>query len=255
MREVATPQVYLISRPEINSAGMFNYLKEIGGDAWYNRVGAQTVLSEIPAAEGLIEFMGRLCYRSWEPGLNKNITKIREDRNDYLLNILRSAHGSVLEHAWFSFAIHDGSRVFTAEMNRHRVGVAISEQSLRYVRLDDIPMWFPQATLREESIEAMRAHIRTTEEVINSIYYFEGINEASDFATKKTITSAVRAGSRGLLESNTAWRSDSARSAAGTGTRSPPSLELSVTSGGGRSNAAASRRSSAKAAGVTAPCL
>jgi thymidylate synthase (FAD) len=192
MREVEQPKVYLLSRPSINTKAMLDYLREIGGEAWYERVGVKLALSEIPAAEGLIEFMGRLCYKSWEPGLNKNVTKIREDRSDYMLNLLRSAHGSVLTHAWFSFVIHDGSRVFTAEMNRHGVGTAISEQSLRYVRLDDIPMWFPHNTLSEESIRIMRTTVNEIEGAISAIYELEGIESAEDFHNKKQITSAVR---------------------------------------------------------------
>ncbi len=116
------PKVFLISEPQINTTGMLAYLKDVGGEAWYERV---MVGEDPPSSEGLVEFMGRLCYRSWEPGLNKNITRIREDRGEYLLNILRSAHGSVLEHAVFSFAIRDGSRVFTAEMNRHKAGTRL----------------------------------------------------------------------------------------------------------------------------------
>lgn len=192
MREIKQPKVYLISRPSINTEAMLDYLREIGGEAWYERVGAKLALQEIPAAEGLVEFMGRLCYKSWEPGLNKNVTRIREDRDEYMLNLLRSAHGSVLAHAWFSFVIHDGSRVFTAEMNRHGVGTAISEQSLRYVRLDDIPMWFPHNTLTEESIHIMQATVKMIERAITSIYELEGIENAEDFQSKKQITSAVR---------------------------------------------------------------
>jgi thymidylate synthase (FAD) len=192
MREIEQPKVYLIGRPSVDTAAMFEYLREMGGEAWWDRVGAKIALEEVPAAEGLIEFMGRLCYKSWEPGLNANVTKIREDRCDYILNLLRSAHGSVLSHAWFNFVIHNGSRVFTAEMNRHGVGTAISEQSLRYVRLDDIPMWLPHGTLKEESIEVMRSTVGMIEEAVIAIYALEGIDNAADFQTKKTITSAVR---------------------------------------------------------------
>ena len=48
-------------------------------------------------AQRLIEFMGRMCYRSWAPGLNPNVNRVRADSTAYLENILRSAHGSVLE--------------------------------------------------------------------------------------------------------------------------------------------------------------
>ena len=39
--------------------------------------------------------------------------------------------------------LHNVSRVVTHELVRHRPGVAISQESLRFVRLTDIPFWFP----------------------------------------------------------------------------------------------------------------
>lgn len=188
------PQVFLIGQPMINTDEMLEYLRAVGGQKWFERIGAKVALNEIPAAEGMIEFMGRLCYRSWEPGLNKNVTKIREDRKDYLLNILRSGHGSVLTHSWFGFAIHNGSRVFTAEMNRHAVGTAISEQSLRYVRLDkDLPFRLPHDVLLPETIERGRALVEHIESEIGEMYATEGIDaEGASFHEKKTKTSAIR---------------------------------------------------------------
>lgn len=199
MRILDAPAVHLIAEPVINAKGMLAYLKEVGGEAWFNRVfdgetrarwGLGPDSKAIPAAEGLVEFMGRLCYKSWQPGLNKNVTRVREDRGDYLLNVLRSGHGSVLEHAYFSFVIRGGSRVFTAEMNRHRAGVAISEQSLRYVRLDDIEFWMPSG-LMPESEDDMQEAVEFTERKIGDIYERE-FTDDMDFGTKKAITSKVR---------------------------------------------------------------
>ena len=92
-----------------------------------------------------MEFGGRACYRSWEPGLNPNVTRVRTDQKEYFANILRSAHGSVLEHANWSFALRNVSRVFTHELVRHRAGSAFSQESLRYVRLTDIGFRVPPA--------------------------------------------------------------------------------------------------------------
>ncbi|HEY3960153.1 MAG TPA: FAD-dependent thymidylate synthase, partial [Solirubrobacteraceae bacterium] len=105
-----TPQVFLIARPSIDVAGMRAYLEVVGGESWLDlREGEQ----EGPTAgELLLEFGGRACYRSWEPGLNPNVTRIRTDRREYFANILRSGHGSVLEHANYSFALRNVSRVF-----------------------------------------------------------------------------------------------------------------------------------------------
>jgi thymidylate synthase (FAD) len=94
----------------------------------------------------LIALAGKRCYMSFEAGLNPNVTKIRKEYSEYFDNILASGHGSVLEHSVYSFAIENCTRVFTAEMNRHRAGWAISEGSLRFIRFDkEVPYWLPDS--------------------------------------------------------------------------------------------------------------
>ncbi|HEX4466002.1 MAG TPA: FAD-dependent thymidylate synthase, partial [Solirubrobacteraceae bacterium] len=118
MRET-TPSVFLIARPSIDVDGMRGYLQSVGGESWLDRRldGAE---GDVNGGELIVEFGGRACYRSWEPGLNPNVTKVRTDQREYFANILRSAHGSVLEHANYSFALRSVSRVFTHELVRHR---------------------------------------------------------------------------------------------------------------------------------------
>lgn len=135
MRSVE-PKVFLISRPQIDWDAVIDYLEEVDGVEWAQlKLGSQ--------AQNLIEFAGRMCYRSWKPGLNPNVRKVRTDQAKYLENILSSGHGSVLEHANFTFVFHNVSRVFTHELVRHRAGTAISQESMRFVRLEDIPLWLP----------------------------------------------------------------------------------------------------------------
>jgi thymidylate synthase (FAD) len=85
-----------------------------------------------------------MCYRSWEPGLNPNVSRVRTDSAQYLGNVVRSQHGSVLEHANFTFVLHNVSRVLTHELIRHRAGSAFSQESLRYVRLVRHPVLVPR---------------------------------------------------------------------------------------------------------------
>lgn len=184
MKAVTEPEVFLIAKPQIDVEAMKEYLQKVGGIEWAGRTW------NAPDAERLIEFAGRLCYRSWEPGLNANVTKVREDRGEYLENVLRSGHGSVLEHASFSFVIHNASRVLTAELNRHRAGIAISEQSLRFVRLDDLPFRLPP-TLSPESQAMMEFAVKSVEETIAAIIENE-ITDDMSFAEKKEKTSAIR---------------------------------------------------------------
>lgn len=106
----------------------------------------------------LVALAAKRCYMSFEPGLNPNVTKVRRDLTAYLDNVLKSGHGSVLEHACYTFAIEGVSRVFTGEMNRHRAGVGISEGSMRYIRYRDIPYWLPTSIIptTEETAAYMR---------------------------------------------------------------------------------------------------
>lgn len=134
------PEVRLIAKPEIDWSVVKEYLDGVGGMEWYDRITAYQPSD--PGAE-LVEFAGRLCYRSWAPGLNANVAKVRTDSADYIENVLKSGHGSVIEHANYSFIFHNVSRVFTHEVVRHRAGCAYSQESMRFVRLTDIPFWFP----------------------------------------------------------------------------------------------------------------
>jgi thymidylate synthase (FAD) len=143
------------------------------------------------AGELLVEFAGRACYRSWEPGLNPNVSKVRTDQREYFANILRSAHGSVLEHANYSFALRNISRVFTHELVRHRAGSAFSQESLRYVRLADIGFRVPPAL--EPVRERALAIVEQLEEFQRSAAKELGIDEEGvPFHVKKEVTSALR---------------------------------------------------------------
>lgn len=154
----------------------------------------------------LIALAAKRCYKSFEPGLNPNVTKVRKDYTEYFDNILASGHGSVLEHTVYSFAIENVSRVFTAEMNRHRAGCAISEGSLRFIRFDkNIPFWMPtslqedpndDADLRQRKyksrelfLEAFRHQEKIYSELLN-IWDMEEGNH--NFAYKKKVTSCLR---------------------------------------------------------------
>lgn len=201
--KAVNPSVYLISRPSLNWDAIRAYLEAVSGESWLDRLDR----SSLPAGEQLVEFMGRLCYRSWAPGLNPNVTKIREDSSQYLLNILRSGHGSVLEHANYSFIFHNVSRVFTHEVVRHRAGTAISQESLRFVRLTDLPFEHPEYV--RENAELLRA----ADDLLASMENFQaltvkatGIDQPGvDFHTKKTVTSAARRYAPDGVATNLGW--------------------------------------------------
>ncbi len=123
---------------------------EKGIRAWLERLGVSDIdaymkeVEDLTGPEAAIALSGKRCYMSFEVGANPNITRIRKCWTEYIDNILKSGHGSVFEHATYSYGIEGLTRVCTAELNRHRAGVAISEGSQRFIRFgEDIPFWMP----------------------------------------------------------------------------------------------------------------
>lgn len=219
MRNVE-PKAYLIAQSQIGAI-----------DKWLEDLGVSLerrdeLCSDMTKTDGeqIVEMAGRRCYMSFEPKLNPNVTRIREDIAEYLENLLKSRHGSVLEHVSYTFALENVSRVFTAEMNRHRAGVAISEGSMRYIRFTDIPFWMPHSIRAEtklatqegiECLEHMRSNgggkytvdqkkcmsqaifeeaFGNAERLYKELLYIWGdeLADNSTFALKKEITSMMR---------------------------------------------------------------
>src|SRR6266567_2582525 len=78
------------------------------------------------AGERLAEFAGRICYMSQHNPANRSTA-------DYLENIKKQGHGSVLEHAVYVLLIEGISRSCSHELVRHRAGFGYSQISQRYV--------------------------------------------------------------------------------------------------------------------------
>lgn len=183
------PKVFLIGESRMDFAQLDAYLEHIG-TSWRPPYGKEATLSH---GETLVEVYGRLCYRSWEPGMNRNVTKIRAGQVEYIGNILKSGHGSVIEHPVSHWIFADVSRVFTHEFVRHRAGTAFSQESLRYVRLTDLGLWLPPeieaepeiAKLFEETFESLeKLQVRLAEAF--------KLDDEKSFARKKKVTSAMR---------------------------------------------------------------
>jgi thymidylate synthase (FAD) len=106
-----------------------------------------TWLGDGTDGERLAEFAGRLCYMS-----QRNPAK-RETR-EYLENIKRQGHGSVLEHAVYSILVEGVSRSLTHELVRHRAGTAMSQLSQRYVDESEANFVVPPAIIGDEALTA-----------------------------------------------------------------------------------------------------
>jgi thymidylate synthase (FAD) len=195
----AKPLVIKIGETRIDRSGVEQMLRALS----VSPEGAQRFENAEDNGETLIELAGRICYESFEVGLNPNVTRIRLNPRDYFENLLRKGDGSVAEHASVSFALVGVSRIMTHELVRHRVGVAVSQESLRYVRPKDIRFWIPdelsaeQKSAMKTAVEEMEAAYRRLEQSIPW--------EKMDMDSKKRLTSAIRRILPDGLATNVIW--------------------------------------------------
>jgi len=103
-------------------------------------------IGESTDGERLAEFAGRLCYMSQRNPAGRTT-------REYLENIKRQGHGSVLEHAHYSLLLEGISRSLTHELVRHRV-FNFSQLSQRYVDESDANFVVPPAIVGDQALEA-----------------------------------------------------------------------------------------------------
>jgi thymidylate synthase (FAD) len=118
--------VAMVSRPHVDLTGVQDFLDGFDAD-----LGFQDYLddpTDLPPAEALVKFMGQACYLSMGPKRTYN-----NGAAGYFDNLKSSGHGSVFEHANFSFFIWGIDRSVTHELVRHRAGFGFSQVSQRYV--------------------------------------------------------------------------------------------------------------------------
>jgi len=110
-------RVYVLNRPSIDQSQVAHFLEDMfinwKSDASHG-------------ADMLCEIAGRVCYMSFAKPRPGGVSA-------YLERIKQCGHGSVFEHASWTFLITGISRSLTHELVRHRAGFAFSQLSQRYV--------------------------------------------------------------------------------------------------------------------------
>jgi thymidylate synthase (FAD) len=131
IKVIREPRVYLVGRPSLVEEGWKAFFEDegvgltIAGRPLVEGLELHWSTDTENAAELLCMAAGKICYDAFGKG--------RSATAEYLGHIISSGHGSVLEHAVWNFIIAGVSRVFSHEHVRHRVGIAISQRSQRYV--------------------------------------------------------------------------------------------------------------------------
>ncbi len=153
-------------------------------------------IGESTDGERLSEFAGRLCYMSQRNPASRST-------REYIENIKRQGHGSVLEHATYSLLLEGVSRSLTHELVRHRAGFAYSQLSQRYVDESEANFVVPPAIIGDERLEtswreqiesAQRTYVMLVEELMKRYAWV---------ADKVHRRKMAREGARGVLPNST----------------------------------------------------
>jgi thymidylate synthase (FAD) len=115
---VGAPEIFVLARSELSNSVEHLYS--------YFGTPKPTPNSSSCSAERVVEIAGRTCYLSFANPSGKSTS-------DYIENLIRQGHESVLEHVTWTFVLVGVSRAFTHQMVRHRIGFAYSQLSQQYV--------------------------------------------------------------------------------------------------------------------------
>jgi thymidylate synthase (FAD) len=137
LKIVREPKVYLVGRQTLDPQGIERFLAD--HEAVWN--------TDTPVAgEALAELAGRVCYMSYGKG--------RKTNREFLQHLIEVGHGSVLEHAVWSFLVTGVSRSFTHELIRHR-HFSYSQLSQRYVDESDSDFVEPDTIAGDPELHAL----------------------------------------------------------------------------------------------------
>lgn len=137
LKIVREPKLYLVGRQTVDAGGVDRFLAD-HGLSW-------STDTEV-GAEALAEAAGRVCYMSYGKG--------RKTNREFLEHLVEVGHGSVLEHAVWSFMITGVSRSLTHELIRHR-HFSYSQLSQRYVDESDSDVVEPDVIAEDPDLHAL----------------------------------------------------------------------------------------------------
>jgi thymidylate synthase (FAD) len=186
------PRVYLIGRSHFDVEQFLSFLNE-HGMAWHRTSGAT-------APEEIVEVSGRVCYMSFgekqSPRLN----------SDYIRNLIRQGHESVLEHVSWTFLLVGVSRAFTHQLVRHRTGFSFSQLSQQYYE-ETAATFIEPAHLQKSprAVEAWRSAVAVAQESYTAILdSLKELNSTSGLdLQQKEFKRAIRSAARSVLPNAT----------------------------------------------------
>lgn len=137
-----------------------------------------------PEPEKVVAAAAKLCYS--KTGIDGILDDLDSSKTEKFLNILMDlGHESPIEHVYFTFGVEGVSRVLTHQLVRHRIGCSYSQQSQRYVKLDQFEYIIPPQIkniekARELFIKAMEEDQKYYDSIVDILYAdnFENLTKA-----------------------------------------------------------------------------
>lgn len=156
--------INLIYKPTVDIIGKTQFIEPADPKVFWKDFGTD--------GERLAEYAGRLCYLSWNNPAGRT-------NSEYITNILKQGHFSVIEHASVSLLIQGISRSCSHELVRHR-HFSFSQVSQRYVDESDAAFVVPPALIGTvlndwiNTIEtAQNDYIATVKELVETYAHIE----------------------------------------------------------------------------------
>lgn len=140
VRYSTAPSVSLIAETRVNVDAMRPFLTDFDPeyDAYYEESVDALERSLISDGGLLAKFSGQMCYLSLG-----ELRTPHAEADKYFANVMSQGHGSILEHANYTFLLWGVDRAVTHEAVRHRAGMAYSQVSQRYVGQEKLRFCLP----------------------------------------------------------------------------------------------------------------
>ena len=187
-----TPKLFLVGRPNFDYDSILRFL-DTEQESWLQTEEAST-------PENIVELAGRLCYMSF------GSRQFRKRNGDYIHNLIKQGHESVLEHVNWSFILTGVSRAFTHQLVRHRVGFSFSQLSQQYHDENDASFVMPNIISRFQNLaESWRRSVRQSKRAYQELLSHlqsEAFHKLAPLE-KKEFHRAVRTAARSVLPNAT----------------------------------------------------
>lgn len=145
-----------------------------------------SLLRHTEEPEKLVAAAAKLCYSS--VGVEDIEDKLDKEKTQNFIEMLMSlGHESPVEHVSFTFGVEGISRVLTHQLVRHRIGASYSQQSQRYVKLQQFEYIIPPSIealpeAKAKFIEAMEQDQKYYDELTDILFreHYEKLKQAGN---------------------------------------------------------------------------